>query len=137
MSFLPLADVEINNETHPFWDALRNNTLMLPRCTACQSVVWYPRAHCPICFSTQLQWEEMSGNGTVYSYSIVAKGNGRWKESGPYVVAYVELAEGPRILTNIVGVAPSDVHINMPVVAVFDTGDDGRVLLRFSSVSAS
>jgi len=79
----------------------------------------------------------MSGRGTIYSYSIVAKGNGRWKESGPYVVAYVELTEGPRILTNIVGVAPSDVNINMPVQAVFDTGDDGRVLLRFTSISAS
>jgi uncharacterized OB-fold protein len=71
----------------------------------------------------------------VYSYSIVAKGNGRWKDSGPYVVAYVELAEGPRILTNIVGITPNDVHINMPVVAVFDAGDDGRVLLRFTSSS--
>ena len=137
MSFLPLADVEINNETQPFWDALHNNTLLLPRCTSCASVMWYPRAHCPVCFSTELKWEEMSGRGTVYSYSIVAKGNGRWKESGPYVVAYVELAEGPRILTNIVGVAPSEVHINMPVQAVFDTGDDGRVLLRFTSISAS
>ena len=79
----------------------------------------------------------MSGRGTVYSYSIVAKGNGRWKESGPYVVAYVELAEGPRILTNIVNVTPNEVHINMPVTAVFDTDDDGRVLLRFTSVSTS
>jgi uncharacterized OB-fold protein len=51
------------------------------------------------------------------------------------VVAYVELTEGPRILTNIVGVAPSDVNINMPVQAVFDTGDDGRVLLRFTAAS--
>ena len=85
MSFLPLADVEINNETQPFWDALNNNTLLLPRCTSCASVVWYPRAHCPVCFSTELKWEEMSGRGTVYSYSIVAKGNGRWKESGPRI----------------------------------------------------
>ena len=131
MSFLPLADVEVNAETQPFWDALKNNTLLLPRCTSCMSVVWYPRAHCPVCFSTKLQWEEMSGRGTIYSYSIVTKGNGRWKDSGPYVVAYVELAEGPRILTNIVGVAPSDVHINMPVQAVFDSGDDDRVLLRY------
>jgi len=137
MSFLPLADVEINNETHPFFFFFHNNTLLLLRCTSCTSVVWYPRAHCPVCFSTELKWEEMSGRGTVYSYSIVAKGNGRWKESGPYVVAYVELAEGPRILTNIVNVTPSEVHINMPVTAVFDTGDDGRVLLRFTSVSTS
>jgi len=131
MSFLPLADVEVNAETQPFWDALKNNALLLPRCNSCTSVVWYPRAHCPVCFSTKLQWEEMSGRGTIYSYSIVTKGNGRWKDSGPYVVAYVELAEGPRILTNIVGVAPSDVYINMPVQAVFDSGDDDRVLLRY------
>ena len=131
MSFLPLANVEVNAETQPFWDALKNNTLLLPRCNSCTSVVWYPRAHCPVCFSTKLQWEEMSGRGTIYSYSIVTKGNGRWKDSGPYVVAYVELAEGPRILTNIVGVAPSDVYINMPVQAVFDSGDDDRVLLRY------
>jgi uncharacterized OB-fold protein len=73
----------------------------------------------------------MSGKGTVYSYSIVAKGNGRWKESGPYVVAYVELAEGPRVLTNVVGVPVDEVAIGMPVSAVFDSDDTGRVLLRF------
>lgn len=74
----------------------------------------------------------MSGEGTVYSYSIVAKGNGRWKESGPYVVAYVQLAEGPRVLTNVVGISPEEVVIDMKVFAVFDADDTGRVLLRFS-----
>lgn len=132
MSFLPLADVEVTAETEPFWSALAQQRLVLPRCNSCSGVVWYPRAHCPLCYSTHLTWETMSGEGTVYSYSIVAKGNGRWKESGPYVVAYVQLAEGPRVLTNIVGISPEEVVIDMKVFAVFDADDTGRVLLRFS-----
>ena len=131
MSFLPLADIEVNVETEPFWSALTQQRLVLPRCNNCSGVVWYPRAHCPVCHSTSLTWETMSGKGTVYSYSIVAKGNGRWKESGAYVVAYVELAEGPRVLTNVVGVPVDEVAIGMPVSAVFDSDDTGRVLLRF------
>ena len=132
MSFLPLADIEVNAETEPFWSALAQQRIVLPRCNNCSGVVWYPRAHCPICHSTSLTWETMSGKGTVYSYSIVAKGNGRWKESGPYVVAYVQLVEGPRVLTNIVGVPPDEVAIDMTVSAVFDSDDTGRVLLRFT-----
>jgi len=132
MSFLPLSDVEINHETEPFWAALHEERLMLPRCNSCNCVVWYPRAMCPECHSTALTWHQMSGNATVYSYSIVAKGNGRWKDSGPYVVAYVQLDEGPRLLTNIVNIDPTQVTIDMRVSAVYDTDQGGRVLLRFA-----
>lgn len=145
--FLPLADVESSVENEPFWAALRDNRISLPWCDSCRSFVWYPRAICPGCHRDELTWRDLPGTGRVYSYSVVAKGTGRWKESGPYVVAYVQLdsgvddVDGPRVLTNIVGEgAQQKVKIDAIVRAVVDrdvkrtsTGDDvERILLRFA-----
>ena len=72
-----------------------------------------------------------SGRGTVYSFSITRKGAGVWAEHSPYVVAYVELDEGPRVLTNIVGCDVDDVHIGMAVAVVFDPTPAGPAVYRF------
>jgi uncharacterized OB-fold protein len=145
--FLPLADVETTVENQPFWDALDGGRLDLPFCAGCNVFVWYPRAICPACRSgNDIAWRTLPGTGRVYSYSVVAKGSGRWKESGPYVVAYVQLdagldgIEGPRILTNIVGDQPQQkVRVGAAVRMIVDSdvrndaklGDTVRNLLRF------
>jgi uncharacterized protein len=67
----------------------------------------------------------------VYSFSVVHRGGGDYRGCEPYVVAYVELDEGPRVLTNIVGCDPDSVTIGAPVQVVFEHGDDGRVAYRF------
>lgn len=132
MSDLPARPPAPNAETRRFWDATAEGRIELPRCDGCGLVIWYPRAVCPDCQSTDLTWETMSGRGTVYSYSISRSGGGRaWKPHLPYVVAYVELAEGPRMLTNIVGCDPEAVHIDMAVTAVFDDTGEGSALIRF------
>ena len=75
----------------------------------------------------------MSGRGTVFSYTVVRGGVGsRWRDHIPYVVAYVELDEGPRLMTNVVDVDPETVEIGMAVEAVFDATDDGPAVLRFA-----
>lgn len=132
MSELPAKPPAPNVETQRFWDATAQNRIELPKCAACDLVIFYPRAVCPDCLSTDLTWETMAGTGTVYSFSINRTGGSRrWREHLPYVVAYVQLDEGPIMLTNIVGCDPETVTIGMPVVAVFDNTGEGSSLIRF------
>lgn len=119
-SGLPTRPVSGNLETRAFWDATARGVLLLSRCDSCTTVIWYSRPHCPECMSTDVSTFEASGRGVVYSRSITRGGAGAWKPVGPYVLAYVELDEGPRILTNIVGCNVDDVAIGMPVRVVFD-----------------
>jgi len=121
MSDLPTGEPRIAAETLPFWQATAEGRIELPVCDACGLVVFYPRSLCPDCHSTDLTWTPLSGRGTVYSFSVIRAGVSRkWREHLPYVVAYVELDEGPRMLTNVVDVDPEAVEIGMAVTAVFD-----------------
>ena len=79
-----------------FWSAAREKRLLLPRCGACARLHWYPRPICPFCFADIGEWVQASGHGTIYSYSVMRRAD------PPYAVAYVALAEGPKMLTNIV-----------------------------------
>jgi uncharacterized OB-fold protein len=77
-------------------------------------------------------WIKASGRGFVYSFTVVHRGSGLYRDAAPYVVAYVELEEGPRVLTNIVGCTPAEVEIGQRVRVVFcDTGE-GSALYRFT-----
>ena len=132
MSNLPVKPPAVNAETQPFWDATAEGRIELPKCVDCDLVIWYPRAICPDCQSTDLVWEQMSGRGEVYSFSVLRAGVSRaWRDSLPYVVAYVKLNEGPVMLTNVVGCDPEDVTIGMPVSAVFDDTGEENALVRF------
>ena len=91
-------------DTQPFWDATKEHRLTYQVC-ANQHVVFYPRAHCPTCGSRDLATRESKGEGTVYTYSVVRLNrHPAFAPLGAYAVAYVDLDEGFRILTNIVGV---------------------------------
>lgn len=130
-SNLPAPAPAVTPETEPFWSAAAEGRLLLRRCTRCRKVVWYPRALCPHCGSLDTEWFEGSGRGTVYTFTIIRKGGGPYRGAGPYVLAYVDLDEGPRVLTNIVGVDPSHVVIGMALKAVFEPTDERSALLRF------
>jgi len=149
-SLLPLADVEPTPENEPFWVALREDRIDLPFCNRCRSFVWYPRAICPLCHQGNLRWLTLPGTGRIYSFTVVAKGTGRWKDSGPYVVAYVQLdsgldgVDGPRILTNIVGddvVRNATIDTPVRLTIEHDVKDDPKIgsvdrcLLRFSLIA--
>ena len=129
---LPTRVPEATPETEPFWAAAADGRLVLPRCDACATVIWYPRALCPACGSQSVTWFEASGTGTVYSCTVTRRGEGGWRDAVPYVLAYVELDEGPRVLTNVVGCDPDEVHIGQAVTAVFERAEEGEgALLRF------
>lgn len=129
---LPTTAPLVNAETRPFWDATAEGRLVLPRCDACGLLIWYPRAICPSCHGTSVTWTECSGRGSVYSYTVTRRGaSGRWAAAAPYVLAYVELEEGPRLLTNVVGCDPDDVHVDLPVEVAFAPTGEGPALPRF------
>jgi uncharacterized OB-fold protein len=113
---LPLPDAE----TAPYWDAAREGRLLIKRCRACSEAFFYPRTYCPRCWSAETEWVEASGEGTVYTFTVVYQNDlPPFRDRVPYVVAIVELAEGVRMTTNVEGVEPEAVRCGMPVRVAF------------------
>ncbi len=92
--------------TRPFWEGAKQGKLMLPRCTNCNRVHWYPRHICPHCHSTDIEWIEGSGEGRVHTFAVQHRAFGGWAEEAPFVTAYIDLQEGDRMLTVLRGVDP-------------------------------
>lgn len=101
----------------------------VPRCRSCNHLVWYPRDFCPNCGSEDVELTLLRGSGTVYSYTVVRSERESWPELVPYVVAIVELDEGPRMLAHLEGPS-SDLRIGASVeVSVGDEVDAPRFRL--------
>jgi uncharacterized OB-fold protein len=128
---IPAPEPSPNPEDRPFWEATKANKLVLPMCNACGTVIWYPRSFCSECFGHDVDWIEASGRGTVYAVTAVHRALGAWREAVPYALAYVELEEGPRILTNVIGIDADDVKIGQAVRAVFVTAGNQKIV-RFT-----
>jgi uncharacterized OB-fold protein len=131
VSNLPAMAPTPSVETSEYWAATAEGKLLLKRCDACSTVIWYPRGICPDCHSTETSWFEASGQGEIYTWTLNRKGDGPWKEVAPYVIAYVQLDEGPRVMTNIVDADPESLSIGQRVTAVWDDTGQGNALLRF------
>jgi uncharacterized OB-fold protein len=127
---LPTPDAE----TQPYWDATREHRLLIKRCGACGRPHWYPRPFCPHCWSEDVAWEEASGLGTLYTWSVVRRNDlPPFGERVPYITAVVDLDEGPRMLSNLVGVDEAEVRIGMRLEVRWQAdGDD--VLPVFTQV---
>lgn len=131
-SDLPTPAPSQNVETAGFWKATTEGRLLFTRCDACAQPTWYPREFCPHCGTLDVTWEEAAGTGTVHSFTIVRRGAlGPYAGGSPYVLAYVELDEGVRLMTNIVEVDEADLRIGLPVRVVFHDTGDGSALPRF------
>ena len=121
-----------NEVSQPFWDAAKRHELRIQRCNACGTHIFYPREACSQCLSPDLIWIPVSGKGTLYSYTIAqAPTHPAFAEDVPYVIAIVELEEGPRITTNLVGCLPDEVTIGMPVMASFEEVTPEVTLVKF------
>jgi uncharacterized OB-fold protein len=123
-------------DTQRFWEATREHKLTYPTCDDCGGIVFFPRRHCPACGSLSLTWHESKGLGTVYSYSVVRQNrNPSFKDLGAYAVAYVDLDEGFRIMTNVVGVADptKDISIGQRVKVAWEDQEGGEVSLPLFS----
>lgn len=122
----------IDQESKGFWEACQRHELYVQRCGACGMMRYYPRALCTRCLSDDTQWVLSSGKGTVYTYTVTHQNQAPgFRDSLPYVLAYVELAEGVRLLTNIVGCDPAAVKIGMPVEVVFEDVTPETTLPKF------
>jgi len=113
-------------ETQPFWDAAREGRLLVKRCADCGEAHFYPRPFCPYCWSKRVEWEDASGRATLYTWSVVRSNDlPPFHERVPYVAAVVDLAEGPRMMTNIVECDFDRLEVGMDLTADFhDVGDD-------------
>lgn len=122
----------ITNESSPFWEGCRQGQLRLQYCEQCQHYQFYPRLYCMQCSAKTVQWRDVSGRGVVYSYTIIHLNKApAFVNDTPYTVVIVQLEEGPRILSNIVDIALTDVRVDLPVTVVFDTINEQITLPRF------
>lgn len=126
MTWEPRPVPEVNPETSCYWQAAASGDLLVQECADCGLVYHYPRSLCPDCFSEHVEWREASGRGEVYSYSTARTMSGWPEDDLPLVVAYVELDEGPRIMTNI-DADPEDVAIGARVEVRFVETEDEDV----------
>ena len=118
--------------TRPYWEQARAGRLVVQHCAACDRIWHPPLPGCPHCRSADVGWREVSGTGTVYSCTVVRHPtHAAFAGQVPYVVAIVELAEGPRLVTGIVGCAPEEVRVGMAVRACFRPVADGITLPYF------
>ena len=118
-------------ETRPFWEAALRGELAIQRCVPGSHFYFYPRPVCPQCGSTDVEWVTVSGRATLYSYVINHRPAPGFEADAPYAIAVVELEEGPRMMTNIVGVenTPENLVLDMPLEVVFEPRGDYAVPL--------
>ena len=130
---LPTPDVT----TQPWWDAARQGRLLIKRCAACGRAHFYPRPFCPWCWSDQVDWEDASGRATLYTWSVVFQNDlPPFPERVPYIAAVVDLAEGPRMMTDLVDCSADDLSVGMPLEVVFQAVAEHVVLPFFRPVAA-
>ncbi len=111
----------LSDLNRPFWDGCRAGELRLQRCRGCGELLYPVAPLCPRCLSTELAWERVSGRGRVFSFAVFRHVyHEAWAARVPYTVALVELDEGPRMLSNVVGVPPEEVRVGMAVTVVFE-----------------
>jgi len=114
-----------DNETQPFWDGAREGRLVIRRCNTCGAAFFYPRPFCPKCWSADVGWIDASGRATLYTWSIVHVNDlPPFHERVPYVAAIVTLEEGPRMMTNVVGVDFDDLDADMALRVTFRSISD-------------
>lgn len=109
-------------ETEFFWEKVRQHELWIQRCKDCNHPYFYPRPLCPRCLSRNVEWFKASGRGTLYSYMINHRPAPGFEEEAPYAIAIVQLEEGPRMMTNIVGIenTPEKLVLDMPLEVTFE-----------------
>jgi uncharacterized OB-fold protein len=114
------ADPVVDDQSRPWWEAAARGELLVRRCLACGALSHHPRPFCPECWSNDVVWHPCSGRGTLYTWSVVRVNDAAaWSDRVPYVVAMVDLEEGPRLATQLPDVDPADLRIGMAVEVRF------------------
>lgn len=122
----------LNADSKPFWEAAREQRLLVKQCNACMRPHFPPRHLCPYCWSDETSWIESRGVGTVYTFTVIHRPPApEFSGRGPYVVALVDLEEGPRVMANIVGAGALDTAIGDRVSLRFEARGSGWNVPQF------
>lgn len=119
-------------ESEPFWQGAREHRLLIQKCADCATAWHPPSTLCPSCGARDFAWIEASGKGHIFSFVTYHRlYHKAWEGELPYVVAVIELEEGPRLLSNIIGIDAADVVCDLPVEVVFDDVTHDATLPKF------
>jgi uncharacterized OB-fold protein len=125
----------VDEENRWFWEACARHELYLQKCAACGTVRYYPRALCTQCLSAKTTYVRASGRGTIYTYTVTHQNQAPgFRDELPYVMAYVQLDEGPRVLSNVVHTPVDQVSIGLRVEVVFEDVDEEMAIPKFQRV---
>jgi uncharacterized OB-fold protein len=131
---------EVSEANKPFFDALTQRRFLVPKCQDCGDYNWVPYPACRSCLSENQEWTEVSGQATLYTFTVVHRGPGAFDADVPYVIALGELIEQPRpclVLGNIVGIEPGRLEVGMPLeIAYEDIADEDVTLWRWVARSS-
>lgn len=129
----------VREENRPFFDALRERRFLVPRCDDCGAFNWPHYPACRTCLSERQTWTQVTGEGTLWSYTVVHRGPGQFNEDVPYVIALVQLSDGPDsvlVLGNVTDAAPDELEIGLPMTVVYeDIPSEDVTLWRFAPAS--
>lgn len=130
----PLPEMEF--EEKPYWESLKQHAMKIQQCDACGKWCFLPRARCPHCMSTSLAWKPVSGRGKVYATTTQHyPPSPGFKDDVPFNISLVELDEGVRMMTNVVGCPVENVKIGMRVEVVYDDVTKDITLAKFKPVA--
>ena len=131
----------ITSEARPFWEGAAKQQLLMQCCLDCSAYIWTPRPSCFECGSENMQWQKLSGRGEVYSFTVIRQVVGRaasqaFEKDIPYVIAWIDLDEGPRMITNVIGCPVENVTLGMKVSVIFEQQSADIWLPKFMPVSS-
>ena len=125
---LPIPDTD----SKPFWESCKRHSMALQQCVACNRFRYPPRGLCPYCHSIEARWSPVSGRGRVYVSLVMCHSYGAaWDAEVPYNVVMIELEEGVRMWSNVIGCSPDEVRIGDPVELVYEDVTEAVTLPRF------
>jgi uncharacterized protein len=127
----------IDEENRPWWEAAQRHELYIQKCHDCGDLRFHPRALCTNCLSSNTEWVKCKGSGHIYTFTVTNQnGASGFRDSLPYVLAWVQLDEGVKLMTNIIDCPPDQVKIDMRVEAVFDDVTPEVTLVKFRPATA-
>jgi uncharacterized OB-fold protein len=122
----------VNADSQEYWAAARNDRLLIRKCRSCGKTHFLPRHLCPACWSTDLEWIESSGQGTVRSFTVIRRASlPEFATRVPFVLALIDLKEGPRMMANILGEDALQTKIGDAVEVRFEARAEGAKIPQF------
>ena len=132
----PLPQPVPNGDSAPYWAAARERRLLIRKCAACEGVHFMPRYLCPHCWSDRLEWVDSKGTGSVHSFTIIRRAPlANFAALAPYVVALIELDEGPKMIANVLGNDALLTRIGDRVEVTFEDRGEGALVPQFQRVA--